>query len=136
MKKFLNNLAFAAVTAIVSMSLVVAFTSHNPVFADAKSDACQGVGLATGDTGAKCGDAAGTTNSINKLISSIINIFSWVVGIVAVVMILVGGFRFVTSGGDSSNVASARNTIIYAIVGLVVVAMAQIIVHFVLKRVS
>jgi hypothetical protein len=51
-------------------------------------------------------------------------------------MIIVAGFRFVVSGGDSSNVASAKNSIIYIIIGIVVVALAQIIVHFVLYNVS
>ena len=51
-------------------------------------------------------------------------------------MIIYGGFRYVTSGGDSGHVSSAKNTIIYAIVGLVVVALAQFIVQYVLNQVS
>jgi hypothetical protein len=51
-------------------------------------------------------------------------------------MIIVGGLKYITSGGDSGNVSGAKNTILYAIVGLVVVALAQIIVRFVLTRVT
>ena len=72
--------------------------------------------------------------SLDSLIQKIVNILSVVVGIVAVIMIIVGGFRYVTSGGKQESVTSAKNTILYAIIGLVIVALAQIIVHFVLKN--
>jgi hypothetical protein len=96
----------------------------------------------------KCGsnlDASGsgcdsdvTTGSsgLNNIITDIVNIFSVIVGIVSVIMIIYGGFRYVTSGGDSGNVSSAKNTIIYAVVGLIVVALAQFIVQFVLDKVT
>jgi hypothetical protein len=51
-------------------------------------------------------------------------------------MIIIGGLKYITSGGDSSNVTGAKNTILYAVVGLVVVAMAQFIVRFVLTKVN
>jgi hypothetical protein len=57
-----------------------------------------------------------------------------VVGVIAVIMIIIGGLKYVTSGGDSSAVGSAKNTIIYALVGLVVVALAQALVKFVLAK--
>jgi hypothetical protein len=66
----------------------------------------------------------------------VVNILTVIVGITAVIMIIIAGFRFVISGGESANVAGAKNTIIYVIVGIVVVALAQVIVHFVLYRVS
>jgi hypothetical protein len=56
------------------------------------------------------------------------------VGIIAVIMIVYGGFRYITSGGDATKVTSARNTILYAIIGLIIVALAQFIVKFVLKK--
>ncbi len=89
--------------------------------------------LTTSGTG--CDVQTGTTN-INNMITTIINIFSILVGIVSVIMIIYGGFRYVTSGGDSGNVSSAKNTIIYAIIGLVIVALAQFIVQFVLDKVT
>jgi hypothetical protein len=80
-------------------------------------------------------DGSGSGNSkVNDLIRQIINIFSVIVGAVAVVMIIVGGFRYVTSGGDSGKVGSAKNTILYALIGLVIVALAQVIVKFVLSK--
>lgn len=96
------------------------------------------------DGSVRCGsdiDIAGTdcaktkaSTDINDLIKTVINIFSAVVGAVSVIMIIVGGFRYIISGGDSNNVGAAKNTILYAVVGLVIVAIAQIIVQFVLER--
>ena len=51
-------------------------------------------------------------------------------------MIIYGGMRYITSGGDSGKITSAKNTIIYALIGLVVVALAQFIVKFVLNKVT
>jgi cytochrome bd-type quinol oxidase subunit 2 len=79
-------------------------------------------------------NAGDSTTRLNKIISTVINIVSIVVGVVAVIMIVFGGLKYITSGGESSNVSSAKNTIIYAIVGLVVVALAQFIVRFVLDK--
>lgn len=75
-----------------------------------------------------------STTRLNNLIKTIINIISVVVGLVAVIMIVFGGLKYITSGGESSNVSSAKNTILYAIIGLVVVALAQFIVRFVLDK--
>jgi hypothetical protein len=70
------------------------------------------------------------------VIAVVVNVLSIIIGVVSVIMIMVAGFRFVTSNGDSNSVASARSTVIYAIVGLVVTALAQIIVWFVLHKVT
>ena len=78
--------------------------------------------------------APNTTNDLNDTIAMVINIFSFAVGIIAVIMIIIGGIRFVLSGGDSTATTSARNTVLYAVVGLVVAILAQVIVHFVLNR--
>jgi len=94
-----------------------------------------GANLQLDSTAGNCGTATGTTK-IQDIITTGINIFSVIVGIVAVVMIIVGGFKYITSGGDSSNVTSAKNTIIQAVIGLVIVAFAQFLVQFVLNRVT
>ena len=78
--------------------------------------------------------AQGTEDRVNNLIRQIINIFSVIVGIVAVIMIIIGGLKYITSGGDSGNVTGAKNTILYAIIGLIIVALAQFIVRFVLSK--
>jgi len=81
-------------------------------------------------------DTTGGAERIQGIVTVVINIISVIVGIVAVVMIIWGGFKYITAGGDSGNVTTARNTIIYAIVGLVIVALAQFIVQFVLTQLT
>ncbi len=124
---------------IIAAPLLIGLSSSpSAVFADsattgASNLVCQGIGTASGTGG--CSADHGAT-SINSVIAEVVNILTIIVGIAAVIMIVVAGFRFVVSGGDSANVASAKNSIIYVVVGLVVVALAQIIVHFVLFNVS
>lgn len=82
--------------------------------------------------GASCANE--TNDTLQNTVTSVINILSLVVGTVAVVMVIVGGMKYVSSQGDSSAIASAKNTIVYALVGLVIVALAQVIVRFVVQR--
>lgn len=84
-------------------------------------------------TGA-CEAITTSTSSFNNALSTIINIISVIVGVVAVIMIIYGGFRYITSGGTSEKVTTAKNTILYGIIGLIIVALAQVIVKFVLKQ--
>jgi hypothetical protein len=60
----------------------------------------------------------------------------FIAGIVAVLMIIIGGIRYVTSNGDSSQIQAAKNQILYAIVGLVIVIAAAGITAFVVQRVA
>lgn len=95
-------------------------------------------------TAIKCGEcgAAGQpscdppSKGLDSTIKSILNILSVTVGTVAVIMIIIGGLRYVTSAGNPEAAKGARNTIVYAVIGLVIVSVSQIIVHFVLRNVS
>jgi len=109
----------------------------SPVFAvsDANIDdnLCKGANLDVTD-GTCSTDPVEAQQTVNDIIATVINIFSIVVGVTAVIMIIVGGFQYITSGGDSGKVTTAKNTILFAIVGLVIVALAQVIVNFVLSK--
>jgi heme/copper-type cytochrome/quinol oxidase subunit 2 len=76
------------------------------------------------------------TPSLNQTIENIVNVITSLVGVAAVIMILIAGFRYVASGGKDDTVKSAKNTITYAVIGLVIVGFAQIIVHFVINKIS
>lgn len=128
--------------AIVGASLMLGIVpavalAPSAVYADEIGDCLsQGSGLDAAING-DCtpADTDSGTQKIQDIVTTVVNIFSVVVGIVAVIMIIWGGFKYITSGGDSGNITGAKNTIIYAIIGLVVVALAQFIVQFVLDRV-
>lgn len=65
-------------------------------------------------------------------IKTIVNLLLFILGAIAVIMIIIGGIRYTTSNGDASNTKAAKDTILYAVIGLVVAIMAYAIVNFVL----
>jgi hypothetical protein len=103
---------------------------------DIKSSLNAGINSATSDPGCSGDSNGGVSGGLQGIASKVVNFLSVIVGVVAVIMIIVGGFRYITSGGESSNVSGAKNTLIYAIVGLIIVALAQFIVHFVLGQIA
>ena len=104
---------------------------------DIQSGLCGGANLQAPGSAGDCEDInEEASEGVNNTVNLIINIFSWVVGVVSVIMIIWGGFKYITSGGDAGSVTAAKNTILYAIVGLIIVALAQIIVKFVLGNVT
>ena len=125
------------ITAIASLGFVAPMLSPVMVRAQADIDSnlnC-GANLKFTAEGAACEtDTVDASTRVDGIISTVINIISVVVGIVAVIMIIIGGLKYITSGGESGNVTGAKNTILYAVVGLVVVALAQISVRFVVKE--
>lgn len=110
-----------------------------PVAVSASSDTVQqgltcGAQLSASTTGCSPIGSVNATSSVSTLVDDVINIFSWLVGSISIIMVIYGGFRYVTSGGNDSSISGAKNTIVYALIGLVIVALAQIIVHFVLSK--
>ena len=122
------------ISLMAAAALIVPFAVPVSVYAadDLTNSLCSGTGL-TLTEGGNCVNPEAETK-VNSTISLALNIFSAIVGIIAVVMIIVGGVKYITSQGESANITSAKNTILYALVGLVVVALAQVIVRFVLNR--
>jgi hypothetical protein len=70
------------------------------------------------------------------LFTNIVNIALFLIGALSVIMLIYGGIRYTTSGGDAKNVTAAKNTILYAIVGIVVAILAYAIVNFVIARLT
>jgi hypothetical protein len=121
-------------TLVASLGLLV--PAAVPAIVSAQTDVNIQQGLCSGasfDPNANCtADKETAGSNLQTYVKTAINVFSIVVGIIAVVMIIIGGVKYITSGGDAGNVTGAKNTILYAIIGLVVVALSQIIVQFVL----
>lgn len=135
MKKFklLAISFFAAVASIAPVGLTAAVYAED---ANIQGGLCAGSDLQAPGT-AECDNINDqASEGVNNTVNLIINIFSWIVGVVSVIMIIWGGFKYITSGGDAGSVTAAKNTILYAIVGLIIVALAQVIVKFVLGNVT
>ena len=71
-----------------------------------------------------------------QLLQNALNMVYFIAGTIAVVMVIWGGFSYVTSTGDSGKVTKAKNTLVYAIVGLIIVLVAFAITGFVIGRLS
>jgi len=139
MKQIIEKIRHLAILTMIVLSLGLVFSApgasaaEESLFSGAKKEACAGTRLSGSTAGADC--AADDQNQLGETIRKGINFLSIVIGIIAVIMIIIGGFRFIVSNGDSGKITSARNTIIYALVGLILAALAQIIVKFVLTKV-
>lgn len=119
-----------ATTVITTIALALCLLSPVAVSAQSVDDVCEGVGAAAGGSGC----AASGGGSIENVVRAAIDIFSVIIGIIGVVMIMVSGFKYITSSGDASNISSAKQTLVYAIVGLIIAVLAQVIARFVLTR--
>lgn len=67
-------------------------------------------------------------------VQTVISVLLFAIGAISVIMIIVGGFRYVVSNGDASRIKAAKDTILYAVVGLVVALLAYVIVGFVVTQ--
>ena len=86
-----------------------------------------------GAEAAKTDDMPAELIGPNGVLTNITNTILYILGIISIVMLIFGGLRYITSGGDSKKVTDAKNTILYAIVGLVIALLSFAIVNFVLN---
>lgn len=121
MKKI--KLAMISIAAVIG---VMSFAPIHEVLAQPANESIQNGVNAVG------GDDKGNDISLGSRVKTIVNILLYVLGAVAVVMIVIGGVRYATSNGDSSAITGAKNTILYSVVGLVVAMLAYAIVNFVI----
>ena len=96
-----------------------------PTSTSSKDQVLQGVG----QTGSNCSDTG-----VSSTIHSAVKLLSYIAGVAAVIMIIIAGIRYTTSNGDSGRVNSAKNALIYALVGIAVAALAQVLVNTVLAN--
>ena len=128
MKQFLR-VVLVSVVACAGVYAGGLFSQHALAIGSNQQAICESIG-----SGTDCNDNKGGSADVNSIIKTALKIFMSVVGVAAVVMVVVAGFKYVTSGGDSSKVASAKTTLIYALVGAAVAALAQVLVKFVLSK--
>lgn len=88
-------------------------------------------GISHGAECAKPTNAPADLFGPNSIFVTITNILLFIIGAVAVIMLIIGGVRYVVSAGDQNAVTSAKNTILYAIIGIVIAFLAYAAVNFV-----
>jgi len=100
------------------------------------SDSSSASGLKEGANAAQGDGQPAALFGKNSVFVAIVNTLLFVIGAVAVVMLVYGGIRYTISGGDQKAVTDAKNTILYAVIGIVVAVMAYAIVNFVLTSIN
>ncbi len=98
------------------------------------------LGASTAHAVARIGEGAGAAQGDGQQtdvvanIRTVTNTMLFAIGVVAVIMLIVGGFRYIFSAGNSTNVNAAKDTILYSVIGIVVALLAYAIVNFVLGQ--
>ena len=118
---------------VTSLALVMGVMAVPVVAANSVAMAVNPKTQIEGGVTAAGGTAADNGNSFKGSIKKIINALLFILGVLAVVMIIVGGLKYILSDGDSSKITGAKNTILYSVAGLVVAILAYAIVGFVLS---
>lgn len=118
---------------VITLALAVGLVPL--AMAPAASAACNGTPAQCAQTGANQGrTGAENEGNLNAIIRNVVNILLFIIGFVSVIMIIIGGINYTLSQGDSGKVKSAKDTILYAVIGLVVALLAFAIVNFVLSQ--
>lgn len=123
MKKFAKNL-LQIVTSVTIVATLFAGKVAMALTAQEGAEAARADGMPA--------NLVGTDGVFNKITSTVL----YAVGIVSVIMLIYGGLRYVMSGGDSKKVTDAKNTILYAIIGLIIAVLSYAIVTFVLRAID
>lgn len=126
MKKISKKIAALMVVPAAAVGSGLAAVS---VGAQASSEINKGINAVGGGSNTASVDIQGT-------VLAVVNWLLFAVGVIAVVMLIWGGIKYAASSGDSNKVTSAKNTIMYAIIGLAVAVLAFAIVNFVVNNLT
>ena len=126
---------------IFTLLLVSGCIVAAPLSAQAGSNIVGTVCNGNNNTGssAVCTDTKNVNPSTNPIIDrfqKITLIVAYVAGAAAVLMLLAGSLKYITAAGDSNKISSAKNTIIYALVGIIVIVLAASIIEFVVTKIK
>ena len=131
-KKPLTGFVAAFVFALVALFSPLATTPANAATCGEASEGVQaGIGCAAGK------DVPETLfGGEGSIFTKVVNVLLFLIGAISVIMLIYGGIRYTTSGGNSANVTAAKNTILYAIIGLIIAFLAFAVVNWVLTAVN
>lgn len=132
MKGIIFTFALLLGLTVISVAPAVLSAAPNPL-----ADACDQLSSEQKAQSAACSED-GSKNPISGgsegILYKITLIISVLAGAIAVIIIVIAGISMITAGGDSQKVGNARNTIIFAVVGLIVIVLAQAIITFIVTR--
>lgn len=126
-KKSLQSLL---IVPVLALGLVAVPALQPTAYAQCTNDASGG--LTAGAECAKGDDQQGDLFGDTGIFKTITNVLLFIIGAISVIMLIIGGIRYVVSGGDSGAVTAAKNTILYAVIGIIVALLAYALVNFVI----
>ena len=113
---------------LLAVPALVVSVSAAPVFA------ADNLSLGEGVNSAKSEEQPTNLFGAGGVFQTVTNVLLFIIGAVSVIMLIIGGVRYTISQGDSSAVTSAKNTILYAVIGLIVAILAYAVVNFVIVQ--
>lgn len=122
MKKFAKYLLPVLILGVVAILGTLLFTGQ-----------VSALTLREGAEAARCDGCPENLFGDTGVFKTLTNTVLYIVGVVAVIMLIIGGVKYVTSGGDAKKVTDAKNTVLYAIIGLIIAFLAFAIVNFVIS---
>lgn len=126
----MNKIRLTLISLFALLGVLMVVPSY--VHASPASEIQGGVNAVGGNETTKDANGKVVPVTLGSRIQTIVNVMLYVLGAIAVIMIVIGGIRYTTSNGESSSITSAKNTILYAVVGLIIAIMAYAIVNFVI----
>ena len=136
MKK-LTKTTFASLFMGLALAFV-AVISPLPVANVSAEPVCDPDTLTLG-SGVGCAQGVGTPTQLfgdGSIFTIIVNVLLFIIGAISVIMLIIGGIRYTVSAGDGNSVTAAKNTILYAIIGLIVAFLAFAVVNWVLSAIT
>lgn len=134
MKKTIKNF-FAAALALPALAFAASVVPAVPAFAQECTATSGGEGLSL-SAGANCAKSEEQQTDLfgeAGVFKRITDVMLFLIGAISVIMLIIGGVRYVLSGGESGKVSEAKNTILYAVIGVVVAILAYAVVNFVVN---
>lgn len=128
--------ALSFVVTMLALPLCLTPARVNAQTTPPEQSICEGAGgtWQAGAKGAQGHCSNGSTKTVGGTFRQVADLLIFLVGAISVIMIIIGGLRYTISAGDQSKITSAKNTVLYALVGLVIAALAFAIVDFVIVR--
>lgn len=112
-------------------AILIAFTAFATLGVEFQS--VSALTLEQGAEAARCDGCPTNLFGNDGVFKQITNTVLYIVGIIAVIMLIIGGVKYLVSGGDSKKVTDAKNTVLYAIIGLIIALLSYAIVNFVVS---
>lgn len=125
LKIALTSLPLAALLLFGAVATTIGLSSMQPVAAQSNLSIGGGAESARGND--QPADLVGQQGMFKK----ITDVMLFIIGAVSVIMLIIGGLRYVISGGDQNAVSGAKNTILYAVIGIIVALLAYAVINFV-----